>query len=207
MWRFFLLTALSVVLLIGGAAMAGEGDTIQTQIESEMLATQMELAKPGPEHHRLARLEGEWQLTVRLWMEPGAEPMVFEGTGENRMILGGRFLECRSVSGEGPMQTETLTLIGFDRRYERYTSVGWDTWGTYYVTAAGPFNDSTRAIVMAGEDHDPIMGYTQVYDMILRLIDNDTYIWEVVFKNPEITKGAEQFKMVEITSTRVKASQ
>jgi hypothetical protein len=36
------------------------------------------------------------------------------------------------------MTVESTTIIGFDRRSKKYTTVGLDTMGTYWVTAAGP---------------------------------------------------------------------
>lgn len=82
------------------------------------------------------------------------------------MILGGRFLLMESKSGEGEMYTETFNLAGFDRRHKKYTTIGLDTWGTYYVTAAGSYNDTTKTLKMYGEDQDPVMGFTQKYDFI-----------------------------------------
>ena len=52
-------------------------DSARAQIDVEAMALHMELAKPGPEHERLAELEGVWHQHVKAWMEPGAEPMEF----------------------------------------------------------------------------------------------------------------------------------
>ena len=30
--------------------------------------------------------------------------------------------------------------------------------GTYYITGTGPYDDSKKAIVMYGEDVDPVLG-------------------------------------------------
>ena len=79
----------------------------------EQEALQMEyrkLADPGPEHKLLASLEGSWKQEIRLWMSPGAEPLISEGKTVNRMILGGRFLQCLSEGGEGEMRMESLTV-------------------------------------------------------------------------------------------------
>ena len=187
-----------LVLLIMGTGNAEEVPTI----DPETMARVMELAKPGPEHERLAALEGSWVASVKIWMEPGAEPITVEGQADNKMILGGRFLESRGSSGEGPMAGESLWIFGFDRRYELYTVVGFDTWGTYYITGSGPYHKNDETIVMYGEDEDPIMGHTQKYDIVVQFVDENTFIWSVVFKDKMHTKGADEFKMVEVTYTR-----
>lgn len=196
-------------LLLSGAplpfrahAQDGASDTTaERRLLAELAAA---AASPGEEHERLSALAGEWRQTVRVWPAPGAEAVVMEGRARNEMILGGRFLKTEARAGEGPLGSESLLLTGFDRRSGRYTQVGFDTWGTYYVTAAGPFDAQRGVIVLSGEDHDPLLGSTQVYDFVLRFVDDDTYVSEIIFKDPEHTGGAEEFKMVEITAERVR---
>ena len=80
----------------------------------------MKLAAPGAEHQRLGMLAGNWNLEVKMWPQPGAEPMVMTGTGTNEMILGGRFLKCESTSGEGEMKYDNLAILGFDNQTGKY---------------------------------------------------------------------------------------
>ena len=128
--------------------------------------------------------------------------MTFKGRCQNRMILGGRFLLSEAKGSEGPMAFESLIIHGFDRRHKKYTTVNFDSMGTYYVTAAGPYDDSKKAIVMYGEDIDPALGHTQKYDIVTRVISPTQYVTEVIFKDPEHTQGRAEFKIVEITHTR-----
>lgn len=121
---------------------------------------------------------------------------------ENAMILGGRFLQSRLQGGQPPMQIESLVLTGFDRRHNRYTTVGFDTWGTYYVTAAGTMQDSV--VTMHGTDDDPTAGHTQVYDMHLRFVDDDTYVTDVTFTDEAHTQGKGPFKAFEAVYRRSK---
>lgn len=48
--------------------------------------------------------------------------------------------------------------------------------GAYWVTAAGPYDDSRKAIVMYREDVDPALGHTQKYNMVTRIISANQYI-------------------------------
>ncbi|MCH7760984.1 DUF1579 family protein, partial [candidate division TA06 bacterium] len=149
----------------------------------------------------LESLVGDWEIEFKLWPEPGQDPMILKGIATNAMILGGRFLQSSSTFGEGDMKTETLYILGFDRRHKKFTSIGFDTWGTYSVSAAGTYDEKTKTITMYGEDEDPVMKVTQKFDMILRFVSKDKHIWEVVFKDFR-TPEEKEFKSVEVTFTR-----
>lgn len=167
------------------------------KMEAMMVAMQ-----PGPEHARLARLAGRWDVALTMFSPGGGEPVMAAAVAENEMILGGRFLQSRVKGGQAPLAIESLVLTGFDRRHNRYTTVGFDTWGTYYVTAAGTMQDSL--ITMHGTDEDPIAGHTQVYDMNLRFVDEDTYVTDVTFTDQVHTQGQGSFKAVEAVYRRRK---
>ena len=171
--------------------------------DQEKMNEMMELAKPGPEHKMLEKMVGTWEQTVKLWMSPGAEPAEMKGQTINKMILGGRFLQSNISSGEGEMKMEGLNLMGYDRRHKHFTTVGFDTWGTYYVTAAGPYNEGSKSIVMYGEDEEPTMEMTQKYNIIVRFVDEETFVSEIIFKDKR-TPDESEFKMVEVTNKRVK---
>lgn len=169
----------------------------QARVREAMMAAM----QPGPEHERLAELAGEWSMDIRMWPAPGAEPMQSSGTAENRMILGNRFLESRSAGGQEPMRIESLILLGFDRRVGRYTSIGLDTWGTYYVTADG-VAEPDGTIVLDGVNEDPVSKARETYRMVIRRPDADTYVQELIFTDPVHTRNGEPFKMIEITYRR-----
>lgn len=199
-----ILLLLVLFALVVPAAAFAEGEEEMTPEQAAMMDEYMKLSQPGPEHELLAGLEGKWDMTGWIMPAPSAAPLDFTGKAVNEMILGGRFLQMTSESGEGEMYTETLTILGFDPRSNKYTFVGYDTWGTFYVTAAGSYNDTTKVITMYGEEADVIAGFTQKFDQAIQIVDKDKYILTTVFYNKEMTGGAEQFKMLEITYTRTK---
>jgi hypothetical protein len=185
----------ALVMLVPAAAAA------QQQPTPEMIARAQELMAPGPEHRVLAGLAGTWDQEIRMWPEPGAPPMALQAVSENRMILGGRFLESRSTFEFGGTKGESISILGFDRRHEKYTAIGLDEFGTYWVTAAGTASPDGW-FVMRGTDDDPVLGGTQEYEFRLRIVDANTYVWEVVFLDAVHTRGGGPFRMVEITNRR-----
>ncbi|HSB09943.1 MAG TPA: DUF1579 family protein [Blastocatellia bacterium] len=197
---------LRLVVSIGLAVgfLAGTGVSQEKKSEADkakMMAAYYELAKPGPEHKQLESLVGTWDMEVKYWTQPGKPPMTVKGQCQNKMILGGRFLLSEAKSGEGMTAVENTIITGFDRRHKKFTTVALDTMGTYWVTAAGPYDASRKAIVMYGEDVDPALG-TQKYDMVVRVVSPTSYVIEIIFKDPEHTGGQKEFKMVEVTHTK-----
>jgi len=187
--------------LPGAAGYSGQQDP---PTQEEMMLAYMETMAPGEAHERLAGLAGSWTISNKMWMEPGQEAMLTSGTCENEMILGGRFLTSKCAGGEGEMYVENLFIIGFDRRWNHYTFVGYDSMGTYFVTAAGDYDPETATITMYGEDEDPVLGFTQQYDIVMRWVSEDEYVTEVIFKDDVHTGGEGPFKVVEVVSTRVR---
>ncbi len=168
----------------------------------KIVQRQMEASMPGPEHERLATMQGTWDVETRIWQQPGAEPIVAAGTTEAKMVLGGRFLVQTGMYSAPAPPIELMAVIGFDRRADEYTLVGFDTSGTYWVSGQGPANAAGDETVLAGVDHDPISGADQVYDFVLRWVDEDTFVTQVVFKDDIHTRGGPPFKMVESTARR-----
>jgi hypothetical protein len=180
----------------------------QQQPTPEQIKAMQAEMQAGPEHKVLAALAGRWSLEVTYNMGgPAAKSMTARGTATNRMILGGRFLSCESVSENpagsalGNAKVEALTIYGFDRRTREYTVLGLDTMGTYWVSAAGR-STPDMGIVMSGETPDEHAGSREIrkYDMVLKVVDADTYVTQIIFKFANMPP----LKLVEITHRRIK---
>jgi hypothetical protein len=75
--------------------------------------------------------------------------------------------------------------------------------GTYWVAARGSFNEETNTIEMSGTDEDPIFGFTQEYNFEMELVDENSYIFRVIFKDDMHTRGkVDAFKAVEVVARR-----
>jgi hypothetical protein len=152
---------LSTVLAVSAAAQ----DKKKSHSEA-MMEMYAELAKPVASHDRLHTFAGKWNVVSKMWMSPGAPPLSAKGTAKGHMILGGRFLQL-DTSLSGPFASDSLTILGFDRRTSDYTMVGYDTMGTYYITAAGKHDVAKNALVLDGSYAQPPHGGMQSYRFVL----------------------------------------
>ncbi len=174
--------------------------------ENEKLTMQEQQAKaaamaaPGPQHKILEKLAGTWNVSMSYWMAPGQPATTFDYQQTSKMIIGGRFLQSNTDAEFMGQPMSTISIMGFDRRHNVFTTYGCDSWGTYCVAASGP--KEGNVITMYGEDEDPILGHTQKYNMVCTLIDRDTYKWEIYFI--DMVPGVKEFKMVEMVAKRAK---
>lgn len=175
------------------------GVPMDPQQQRELQEYMMNSMAPGPEHERLKAMEGKWRQFVTMAMAPDAPEMQAESTGENRLILGGRFLQGTALGEFMGQPFESLNIMGFDRRHDHYTVVGFDTMGTYYVAAEGKWDDKTQSIRMRGETHDPKIKATERYTMVYKPVSADEYIWEIWFDKHD---GGE-FRIVHVRNVRM----
>jgi hypothetical protein len=199
--RVALAAVLGLSLLL--TASVSGGDVPDSSRQAELTARYMELMQPGLEHKLLAGLAGSWKQEIKYWITPGSPASTMTGMCDAEMILGGRFLQLNIVAGNEDYGTEALQILGYDRRNDVYTSVGFDTWGTYFVTAEGTLDESTGTISMYGETEDKPIGHIEKYIINVRILGDDSFIWEIIMKDAEETFGTPEFKVMEIKHVRI----
>lgn len=121
---------------------------------------------------------------MKLWFNPAEPPRVASGTATGRFILGGRFLQLDSRVKGGGIGADSVTIFGFDRRTNDYTMIGLDTLGTYYITAAGKYDDAAKGIVLDGSYAMPPSGHDQKYRFTWRDDLSDEHVLLLHFDVP-----------------------
>lgn len=164
----------------------------------KMMAMYEEMARPVGEHKRLTDLEGKWKVTTRLWFDPAGQPTTATGTGTFESILGGRFVQSK-FEVEGQLASESLSILGFDRRTNEYTMVGFDTLGTYYITAAGKWNEAQKAIVMHGSYLQPPANTEQKYRFVWTFQGRHEHVMTLYFST-----GTSEVRVAETKMTRMR---
>ncbi|WP_449069707.1 DUF1579 family protein [Prosthecobacter sp.] len=165
---------------------------------------QLKLTKPGAEHEELARHAGTWDVEVS--MGGGAAAVKYQGTSENRMTVGGRFLQMEYQARGKAGSTEGMFTLGFDPRHQRHTLIAMDSFGAYFVTSEGLRDAKDGKIRMRGTDDDPVMkamGHTKEFVHVLHLRSADEFAVEVWFVDTR-TAARKEFKYMDYTFKRRK---
>jgi hypothetical protein len=143
-----LLSSLSILLIVTSFIQAQE-------LSEEQMKEMYELMQPGDEHNLLMQFEGKWNVEYSYRMAMDQEPITSPGESNLEMILGGRFLRWNSTGELMGQFVESLTFIGFDRRFKQFRAYGFDTMGTYAVSAEGGIDPETNIIIFEGTNYEP----------------------------------------------------
>lgn len=167
-------------------------------ISDEAMQEAIEMAAPGAEHEWLSDFTGDWSLDYKFYPAPGADPIISSGDGKAEMILGNRFLKLTSTGTIMGLETETLTILGFDKRFKKYTLDGYDTMGTYAIHAEGDYDTPSTTIDFKGSNYEPSMDSDIDYTMSFIFDSENSYKVELYFHIP----GMDDYKMMEFTAKR-----
>lgn len=88
------------------------------------------LGTPVAPHKLLASMVGSWTARSRTWMRPDTPPMEWMGSSEQKMFLGGRYLQ-QEFSGEmmGSLYNG-IGFTGYDNHTQKYVSTWMDSMST-----------------------------------------------------------------------------
>lgn len=116
-------------------------------------------AAPTEMHQLLAEMEGDWEVRVRMWMDPTAEPMESRGVTHNEMILGGRYLETRYKGDMMGKPFLGMGIEGYDPVSKTFTSLWMDTMGLAVMDQTGTCDtDDCKTRTYHGTWTDPVTG-------------------------------------------------
>lgn len=180
--------------------MARESTARKEMDMQSMMDVYHELATPGAAHALLVKMEGSWDVKSTCWMEPGS-PLESSGTSEQKMVLGGRFLQQEFVGDMMGSHFSGIGYLGYDNHKRKYVSTWLDTMGTGIYYFEGTAGDNGRTITQICDYDDPVQGPVK-WRSVTKLVDDDTLEFEMFTTN---SSGNEE-KMAEMTYTRSKYS-
>lgn len=159
----------------------------------------MKLAQPGPEHELLKKFEGNWNLNFKYDMGNGTI-MDGKGTSTGKIIMSGRFLTIESNTEAMGLKIAALNIMGFDRRFNKYTLYGIDEMGTYGVNPEGVYNSVTKILTLKGIELDPTgkTNNTRGYRFEYNLSKENEIKIDLIFSNPD----GSDWRIMEMWMTR-----
>lgn len=162
-----------------------------------MMEVYRKFATPGAPHKLLEGMAGSWTTRTRAWMEPSKPPAEGTGTCEQKMLLGGRYLQQEYT---GSMMGDTFTginIIGYDNYTGKYVSAWMDSMSTGIYYFEGTASADGKTITQESSYEDPVRG-PMVWRSITKIVNRDTLAYEMFV----IPKGGKEEKMMEMTVSR-----
>jgi hypothetical protein len=162
-----------------------------------MMAVYTKLATPAAPHKMLAGMEGSWNAKTKFWMEPNKPPTESTGTCEQKMILGGRFLQQEFTGDMMGSPFTGIGVTGYDNHTRKYISTWMDSMGTAILVFEGTASADGKTITQESRYDDPIKGALK-WRSVTRIINENTHVFEMY----ETGKSGKEEEMMEITYTR-----
>jgi hypothetical protein len=191
---------LSLFLCAFGVCAVSAGEPEGSADQAAMMDQMMKMAAPSEAHKKLEMMAGTWTTKVKMWMDPAAAPQESEGVSENRMVLGGRWLEQRY---EGTFMGGPFSGVGFtgyDNFKKAYVGLWMDTASTSTMMTTGTADAAGKTLTFTGSMDDPMSGQTTQMKEVLTIVDADHHNFEMWMSGPD----GNMMKAMEITYTRKK---
>ena len=177
--------------------------------DQEMMAKMMEMGKLNKNHKLIASLDGNWNYTVKFWMngDSTSKPDLAHGTAIRKSLMGGRFFS-KEVKGKMQMPGEDgkmkefdfmgHAMDGYDNAKQKFVSTWFDNMGTGMMMTYGTYDEANKTFTSTGEI-EPLPGVKTEIREEMKLDDTDhmTMSW---FEN----RGGQFVKTMEINYTRAK---
>jgi len=176
--------------------MALEGKQEEMDVQAVM-EIYRKLGTPGEPHKVLAAMQGNWNTANRFWTEPGKPPMENTGTCEQKMILGGRFLQQEF---RGEMMGTPFTgigVLGYDNYTRTYVSTWMDSMSTAILFFEGIADEDGKTITQICHHDDPIKGPMK-WRSVTKIVGENRHEFEMYSTD----KTGKEEKMMEIVYTR-----
>ena len=158
----------------------------------------MKAATPGPEHAKLSKLVGEWNLSLKYTMDP-SQPMVeAKSTSVVTSLMDGRYFQEVSTGDMGGMPFSGMGITGYDNVTRKYVSTWMDNMGTGIMMSEGAANAAGDVISWAGDASDPMTGKKTRYRLVTRFVNDNQHVFEMYSKGP----NGKEMKIMEITYDR-----
>src|ERR1700757_3999244 len=149
----------------------------------EMMKQMMEMSKLNENHKLLADMDGNWNYTIKMWMnpDPNARPQQPQGTAARKSTMGGRYgvmdvTEKMQMPGQdGKMkdvQFKAMGLEGYDNVKKKFVASWIDNMGTGIQFSEGTYDPATKSFTYTSEIEMMPGMKTQVREVI-KIADNN----------------------------------
>jgi Protein of unknown function (DUF1579) len=173
----------------------------------EMMKQMMEMSKLNENHKLLADMDGSWNYTIKMWMnpDPNAKPQESKGTATRKSAMGGRYavmdvtgkLQMPGEDGKmKDMQFKGMAVEGYDNVKKKFVSSWIDNMGTGIQFSEGTYDPASKTFTFTSE-MEMMPGMKTPVREVLKLTDKDHMMMEWYE-----THGGQEKKTMEIAYTR-----
>jgi hypothetical protein len=155
-------------------------------------------SKPTEQHKLLEHEVGTWDANVKIWGEPGAEPLESKATEKNELLPGGLWIISRFEGEMAGMKFSGVGTTGYDPIEKKYVATWIDSMSPHMMIMKGEYDPATKTTTLTGDSRDPMTGKMVSTKEISRHIDENSRTFEMYVPD----KDGKMFKVMEIQYKR-----
>ncbi len=196
----FVCTALTLTMVGGLVITAFAGDEKKAPPATDAAAQQamMQAMTPGVHHEHMKKLAGNFDYTIKMWMDPSMPPTESTGKRTAEFLLGGRYLQEKITGSFMGMPFEGMSIMAYDNLAKEYVMTWIDNMGTGIMVSHGQCDGKGTTWTMTGDSIDPMTGKKVTMKSVTRLVDDNTVTMEMSSPGPD----GKDVKMIELTMKR-----
>lgn len=182
------------------AAAAKPAETPPPPMDSAaMMKAMQDYMTPGEMHKWMASMNGKWDAQVISWMKgPDKNPDTSKASGENKMVMGGRYQQTNFKGMMMGMPFEGLGMMGYDNAKQKFVNTWIDNMGTGIMEMEGTYDPATKTLNMSGKSTDPMTKKDCDMREVFTMTDDKHQTLEMYGTQP----GQKEMKMMEIHYTK-----
>jgi len=187
------------LVLTAAIAFAQDGGEMDPEAMKIMQERAEEARALGEHHEALARLLGEWDVELALFM-PGMPEQSSKGTARYDWVIEGRWMGQRVDAPFMGMEHVTYSILGYDNTTKNHVAVSVNSFDTSMNVSRGVVVDPTgKTQVMYGTlDEYMTNEYNKPYKVVSRVTDDTHHVMEIW----DLGIGDEGAKVLEYRFTR-----
>lgn len=177
------LAGLTCFLMILSSAYAGDQakkqDTGKQNKNQAFVDAYTSAFQAGPQHERLRRLTGTWDVLGRMRFGPGDPWEPIDATLEAEMVMDNLFLSQRITaekSASWPVPYRGLRLLGYNTFTKKFENVVMCNLGTNILFLQGALDDQGKTISLAGRIANPMTGKEEPWRTKYRFLSDDRFV-------------------------------
>lgn len=155
---------------------------------------------PGPQHKMLDPFVGEWDATVKFWMEPGATPEESKGKSSSKWALDGRWVIEEFTGNFDGQPFKGISTTGYDPFKKKYISTWIDSMSTTMMVMEGTADPTGKTFGYTATAFDPFVGAETTTKTVITVDSHDQHTMRMFMVMPD----GNQFQTMEIVYTRAK---
>jgi hypothetical protein len=195
---------LALTMFVPGGAIAQDKKKPGKKMPSqeEMMKRWQEAITPGEAHKKLEAMVGMWDAEVKMWMGGvNVEPTISKGTSENKLVLGGRYVQQDFTSEMMNQPFSGVGFTGYDNFNKKYVGFWIDNMSTAMSTMDGNVDKDGKTFTLWGKMDEPMTGERgKKVKYVTTVVDNNKHVFEVY----DLTLNKEK-PIMQITYTRKKS--